>query len=361
MKENTIEQKVLHNILKLMLTEFIGRCLSVELSKKKMAFTMRFANKLSESNERKSWYEEMSNSVIENYTLPDDKLLRKYYYPEKMIKEILLKVRGEYKRDISEKVKNLGIKFNSDKIDESHNTYNVGNIRWKVFKSWAKEVGIENIEELFSDDMIMVYISHLQKYKTSKERMSNPLLSIEETKKEILQQIIRENSYEYRCYLQNRIKKVFKEKWDKLYESAHKNLIFPLTKEEIIAKANERNIEVNASNFDKIYKYRKSVGLLRNACMSEQCPHYLVPNNSFNQHISVGRQKSTFPHNIHIVTSTNKEKIAKDILDLVCIENPKRRKKIKTQPMSDEEKTKFIIELPDLINKYKMFSISKNT
>ena len=92
-------------------------------------------------------------------------------------------------------------------------------------------------------------------------------------------------------------------KWQAEFDACHKALAVPLSKLEIIDRAQKLGIDVTEETFGSVYKYRPNVGLCRNCCQVEACPHFLRPNRKFNCHLEPERNKSEgYPHTLHLVS-----------------------------------------------------------
>ncbi|RXG59084.1 Sodium-coupled monocarboxylate transporter 1, partial [Armadillidium vulgare] len=99
------------------------------------------------------------------------------------------------------------------------------------------------------------------------------------------------NSYFHCCY-----------KWREEYSAVHsREIVQPMTKELVLLTAQKKGVEVNQENFEAVYRFDSQSGLLRNSCMVKNCPFYLIPNESFGQHIFAGREK-IFIHQFHKIS-----------------------------------------------------------
>lgn len=57
-----------------------------------------------------------------------------------------------------------------------------------------------------------------------------------------------------------------------------------MSKEEIIIQANLLGINVSKETFNLTYELNPNNKLLSNACMSKNCPYFLIPINNFTSH-----------------------------------------------------------------------------
>ncbi|KAK4301491.1 hypothetical protein Pmani_026269 [Petrolisthes manimaculis] len=101
-------------------------------------------------------------------------------------------------------------------------------------------------------------------------------------------------------YLQ--IETYAEDEWRALYTVAHKPLVKPMSPHQVIEAAQARSVQVTEESFLQVYRYDKKLKLVRNACQIPGCPHYLIPHRNFNQHLSVARERSNFPHALHLVS-----------------------------------------------------------
>ena len=296
-KEINFDDRI-SEIFELMLTEFIGRCFEF-LRKDQTPFSNVF---LISSKNNIPLYEDICyNKIFNDNTVSKEELLRKYYTPEKMIKDI---VQSDFTDLIEENIKKTFIKVPSDIVKNMNSLDSCGGVSMDILKSLANEMKISknNITSLFSDDMILVYTYYALKYPSSQMRMSEKLVKKENIRNAILKEICAEQKREIQKMLKHKSKTVLTKQWLSAYRSSHDFLVPPMNKNEIIKDAVKQGIDVNEETFSTVYKFRENVGLLMNACQSQNCPHYLRPHKNFNQHISIERKKKNFPHNLHNVS-----------------------------------------------------------
>ena len=97
--------------------------------------------------------------------------------------------------------------------------------------------------------------------------------------------------------------------WQAEFDRIHRSTIaVTLTKHQMVEQAQARGVEVTADTFSRVYNYREGVGLSTNCCQVVDCPHYLIPNKSFNCHLEAERRDHpNYPHEYHLVSRVNQQ------------------------------------------------------
>ncbi|KAK8751663.1 hypothetical protein OTU49_009690 [Cherax quadricarinatus] len=312
--ECELSLSVVARVMRLILVEFIGRCLANYNTKnnKAMPFTDFFVETHYSQNVKKDWVDDYVINVKANLTASSSALLEKFYTLEE-VKKAAKQIAPEKLQDMKKMfMPDLPIKVNMEKVVSLRNVSGAGDVSWHTLRTFAKEADLseEVVNDLFSERSVFIYVAHALRYKTSRSRLSASLadynasleLVTKHVQDEILGFITRNLNVEFEQHVVN--------VWLEAYLAAHREVVQPLKPQEIVVQARQRGIDVSDATFDRVYKrYRSDVRLLGNACQSQSCPFYLVPNKRYNQHTFVERQgQRDFPHTLHRVAYLNKDK-----------------------------------------------------
>lgn len=294
------------SLLKLMLYEFIGRCLSNYKVDETEAspFTDFFCMELADPGKRKVWFDKHFKTILNVYQTTQGNLLERFYTLDDLLPSLKKYVSGQVLGLVDKPLENLEITTNMKKVKKLSNFGACGDIRWSSFQSWAEEMGLpdEAIQEAFKPAQVMVYVTMALNIKNSKDRLKRDLQSTDSVLETVTKKVVQENARSLRISVLKEVEEYAVVQWREAYLRAHKPLVMPMTVEEVIEAAKSRNIEVTRDTFHKVYRYTERLGLLRNACQIPDCPHYLQPHNNFNQHLSIEREEGDFPHALHLVS-----------------------------------------------------------
>lgn len=300
----SLEQRVV--LLELMLFEFIGRCLSSYKVDEPEAsrYTDFFCAHLTDKEKRKIWLSGYCKEIIGSYQTSEGGLLEKFFTLDDLVPSL--------KRFISKEVSSLTNKITSElkiavdmnQVKKLRSYAACGDVRWTSFKAWAHEMEIpeEKIEEAFDVNKVMAYIDASLQGRSSRDRLSKDLPEPDGILEVVTQRVLQENTRTLRSTILKEVKEFAVNCWVDEYKKVHSPLVMPMTKQEVIEAAQSRDIQVTQDTFHKVYRYNDQLGILRNACQIPGCPHYLQPHNNFNQHLSVEREKESFPHCLHLVS-----------------------------------------------------------
>lgn len=344
-------------ILRLVLTEFLGRCLSnykaddVDAS----PFTDFFANEVNDPARKKAWLEKHCQNIIASFKSAHGELLEKFFAPHFLrdaIKEFIKKQLTSLAEQLS---KDITIQINMGKVKSLRNNGSCGDIRWSNFRSWAQEMGLryDKIEEAFSESQVLVYVVHALTIRNSKERLSKDLSGKEEALELVRKKVTMENTRTLRTTVMKVVEEFAVGEWHKAYTAAHTPLVMPMTRGQIIEAAQARGIEVTEETFGTVYRYDIRLRLLRNACQLPSCPHYLQSHNTFNQHIAIERQQANFPHALHVVTEQySREGIERVVQEVVSSIHAGRQERPKPPALEPSSLDKLSKELNVLLQEY---------
>ncbi|XP_042877980.1 uncharacterized protein LOC122257025 isoform X2 [Penaeus japonicus] len=298
-------------IVKLILLEFVGRNMShVNSSKKEdTPFTDFFVEVLKDEDKKKEWLQKYVQATRTKMSNSGDFPLSKFY----RLEEVQKAARKETKMQIRALRENLAppIQIDTEKVERLYSVSLAGAVSWRTLKTFAKEMGLskEVIEELFGEKSVLLYVQHALRHKSSRERLSAKLDSYEDAFSYVMKQVEKESFSGLAGALEDELVNFLQKSWLTEYMAAHSAVVKPMTREQILAEAAARGIEVTDATFDQVYrKYRPHLGLLTNACQCPSCPFFLQPNKRYNQHAIVERWTATlFPHGLHQVTYNCRE------------------------------------------------------
>ncbi|KAK7074263.1 hypothetical protein SK128_018413 [Halocaridina rubra] len=269
-------------------------------------FTNFFCSKAIDPELRKSWLEKHLKAVINDFQKTHGQLLESFFTLDDLLANVKIYVMHHVTSLIDTLLDDLSIAVNIEKVKKLRNYASCGDISFPSFRTWARELDLpeKTIEELYSPDQVTVYVCEALQTKSSRDRLSKDLPSIEESLNVVRKRVREENARTLRVVIFKGVSDFAAQHWKDSYYKVHNPLVMPMSQEEIIEAAQSRGIEVTYDTFAQTYRYNSKVGLLRNACQIPGCPHYLQPHNNFNQHISVEREQEQFPHAIHLISNT---------------------------------------------------------
>ncbi|KAK3869313.1 hypothetical protein Pcinc_025361 [Petrolisthes cinctipes] len=277
-QQENIKMETMVRIVIMMLFEYTGRCLS--------------QYKISENNAI-PFTDFFSPELIAKCTCKEK--------AEKAAKKIAVLKMKKMKES---KTVNIRIDLDTERIAKLRNVIAAGDVSWATLRTYVGELVLpeETVQEVFSKESLTTYVVHALKYRNSRERLQNSLLSYQEALDMANSAVRYENKSLVSGGLLQQITKNITKSWLQEYASAHNDVVQPMTKEQIVAEAQQRGIKVTLDTFDQVYRhYRPSTGLVGNACLSHACPFYLKPDRTYNQHASTERLhiESSFPHAFH--------------------------------------------------------------
>ncbi|CAL4067710.1 unnamed protein product [Meganyctiphanes norvegica] len=304
------ENVTIKNIVKTILVEYIGRCLSNNLKRDNDSvnkttysdyFTESFTDQENISQDVKKYIDEIKAKLAVN----EDNLLKVFYFEEQCRKAAEKATKEVVDLHYVELSSDIPIKINTRKVNQLRNVSACGDVSWASLKTFAKEVGLSesDVAEIFSDENIFLYVAHSFRYTSSRERLETPLPDYIKCVEEITKKVKEESSKDIIKSLSEKLLKEMVNSWLNAYTEAHAGLVEPMTKSQIIQEARAKEIDVNEENFEQVYKrYRPSVGLMGNACQQRSCPWFLQPMKTYNEHSSTERRNANFPHGLHITS-----------------------------------------------------------
>lgn len=316
------ENALIKTIVKTILMEYIGRCLSNNVkrddSAKKTTHSDYFTDSLTDQNKKSTdmkTYIEETKTKLSGTT---GNLLEVFYYEEQCKKAAKKAAKDVIELHYTELINNIPIKVNKRKVNQLRNVSACGDVSWTTLKIFAKEVGLSesDVEDLFSDENVFLYVAHGFKYTNSRDRLEKPLPDYNTCLEEITKKVKEESSKDGIKLFSEQLTQKMVNFWLSAYTEAHAGVVVPLTKSQIIQEAKTKGIVVTEETFDQVYKrYRPAVGLMGNACQSRSCPWFLQPKKNYNEHASTERRSADFPHGLHIVSKRN------CLADIITISN----------------------------------------
>lgn len=318
------DQSRIGRIMKMMIIEYIGRCLSKKMRENKpQPFTAFFAETLANEEQKKKWVQNSIAEVFDELELNENLNLDDYYTLEKVQKAAKKIAKAKQNILIERVLNNIPIALKVKKIEQLRNVPSAGDISLATLKTFAKDMGLTEaiVIDLFSQENMFIYTAHALQYGTSRMRLSTPLADYNTSKFTVAKIVQQEYLHRLSTTLYDELFQNLQKMWLQAYATAHKEMVQPMTRNQIIAEACQRGIVVTDATFNQVYKkYRSDVGLMGNACQCRACPHFLKPNKSYNQHASVERlnQPGVFLHGCHRVVHLHQDDDIKTIITQIA-------------------------------------------
>ncbi|KAK4287544.1 hypothetical protein Pmani_039386 [Petrolisthes manimaculis] len=305
-QQEDIKMETMVHIIRMMLLEYIGRCLSqYKLSENNaIPFTDFFSPDLVGEEKRQQWRAGYLDSLLINTDSNSKIHLQDFYLKEKAKKAAKKIAVQEMKKMKESETFKIRIDLDTEKTAKLRNVTAAGDVSWATLRTYVGELDLpeETVQKVFSKESLTTYVVHALTYRNSRKRLQNSLPSYQEALDMANSAVQYENKSLVSGDLLQQITKIITKSWLQEYTSAHNDVVQPMTKEQIVAEAQQRGIEVTLDTFDQVYRhYRPSTGLVGNACLSHACPFYLKPDRTYNQHASIERlnTESPFPHAFH--------------------------------------------------------------
>ncbi|XP_045117428.1 uncharacterized protein LOC123508074 isoform X1 [Portunus trituberculatus] len=359
MRRDKLTASQLENLLPLLLTEYIGRCLSNYKVTEKDAtpFTDFFAPELIDPKKMDKWLVNTSQDSIKEFKESHGNLLASFYAPENVEKAIKGFIENK-KKDMEDHILDTAsLQINMDKVKHLKNVSSCGEVRFFTFGTWAEEMGVpkETIKAAYEPSQVLIYVCEALNNRSSKERMSKTLGSHSDCLKIIKEQVKKEIGNTLLGNLRRKIAELTVGEWKKEYLSTHEQIVKPLSLEQVVAEAQARGIDVTEDTFKLKYRYNAQCKLLRNACQIPVCPFYLVPNRRFNQHLAVERVFGHFPHSLHVVSKEMCDESVEHVMGEIITGSHSGRKNRKKCPIVEPEPfQKLEPEIQELMKIYKL-------
>nr|BDW09845.1 MAG: hypothetical protein [Marsupenaeus japonicus pemonivirus] len=302
----------LSKIMRLILLEFVGRNMSrIDSSKKEdTPYTDFFTEARRKEDGPKDLLRDSIRTIGEDIVGSGAFRLDKFYTLEQVQKA----ARRETRTKLITLEKDLvpRIRVRVDKVERLYNASLAGAVSWHTLKVFARGVGLseDTIEGLFGEKSVFIYTRHALQYKSSRERLNAKIDSYEDAFGFVSNKVALENCAYLGMTLTRELTNYLQNSWLNAYAQAHSEVIKPMNREEIIAEASIRGVQVTDETFDRVYrKYRPHLGLLSNACQCLRCPYFLLPNKRYNQHAVVERHGAAtlFPHGFHQAAYENRD------------------------------------------------------
>lgn len=280
-------------------------------------------------NQIDNWFE-LSNPELltESFDYPDFDSVYTHGYTVSETKKAIEKSIREVKFS---KPSTLQVKLNIEKLKKEWNGGSVGNLTWTSLKVFTNSCGYD-----ISDENIFQYVVHSIKHSGSAERMC-VVEDYESSKDWIMNELIGLNFAKLR---EKTISEYKTKASDKYFESLaleHQTTL-PMSRQDIITKANELGIDVNEETFDTVYQFNSENKLLNNACMSKECPYFLVPSARFSSHIERIKANPNFIHSYHRTIYAVKNKPVNNIIEFL-VKGYYRPEKYSNIPLPISQKT----------------------
>ncbi|KAL7643245.1 UNVERIFIED_CONTAM: hypothetical protein RMT77_006536 [Armadillidium vulgare] len=362
LNHNKIEFSSFEAVIPLLILEFIGRILTKYQTDHNSSclYSTIFVPELSTEKLREEYFEkkceETSKHIMESFYQQKGNFIDTFFTVEDLL-DSLKEFCRKYFKTVTESI--YTIRVNANLIMKLKNATSAGNIRLNAIREFLIELNLSDtlIESYFDEKIIFVYALQCLKTKSSsKDRLTNPLPSYEEAHEAVKRMINKENKNYFESKCLKAVLSIAEKKWREDYFRIHSNEVAePMTKEQILFAAQGKGVQVNEQNFDQIFRYNIKSKLLRNACMLKNCPFYLIPNRSFNQHISVEREKE-FPHQLHKISHevATQNGTSNDVISHILKEGYESQNGLKVPQVPSQEYLSSIdCKIEHLVNQYK--------
>ncbi len=258
------------------------------------------------NNNVSKWFDfENPDALSEQIIFPDFESVYSHEFTVMETKKEIEKAIRTFKYD---KPQNLNVKLNIDKLTNEWNGGSVGNISWMGLKEFTNVIGCT-----ITDDNVFQYLTHGLIHSSSLDRM-NKILNFEDSKDWVINELIGLKFTKFREQIINEYKIKGDERYSSLFVLEHQTIL-PMHKNTIIQEATNLGIDVCAETFDSVYQFNPNSKLLSNACMSKECPYYLIPRNDFSSHIEKMKSAPDFIHSYHRTIYACKNKPINNIID----------------------------------------------
>jgi len=302
-EEDDIDPIKVAEIVRLTLLEFVGRNTSrTESSKNEdTPYTDLFTKTLKDEDEKREILQRRVRTASEEIIASGAFRLSEFYTLEQVQKA----AKKEATKQAKILVKDLvpPIQLETDQVTRLYSASLAGAVSWHTLKTYARDMGLSRdvIGELFSEKSIFIYLRHALQYRSSRERLAAKVDTYEESLSFVTRQVAKEYIACHTEEVERELVGLLQNSWLSEYDEAHSEMVQPMTREQILAAASAREVEVTATTFDEVYrKYRSHLGLLTNACQCLRCPFFLQPSKRHNQHLTVNRRGPTpFLHAFH--------------------------------------------------------------
>ncbi|KAK3892241.1 hypothetical protein Pcinc_003862 [Petrolisthes cinctipes] len=299
---------------------------------------------------KKAWLEKFYKNVVEDFKKSSRNLLETYFTLDDLRAAIKKHVSSDLNTLANSLTEQITIALCWNKMGHLKNLASCGNVRLSDFKAWAMEMQVEEstIAAAYDERQLFVHVCEGLKYPSSRERLGREPKTYEE-----LFQVCQEESYSGNCQL-SQIEKYAEDEWRALYTEAHKPLVMPISPHQVIEAAQARSIQVTEESFLQVYRYDKKLKLVRNACRIPDCPHYLILHRNFNQHISVERERSNFPHALHLMShDLSDQSVEAVVQEVATCSQAGRQKRRKPSPIEPSSLDPLCDEIQVLLQEYK--------
>ncbi|XP_047741230.1 uncharacterized protein LOC125179436, partial [Hyalella azteca] len=187
-------------LLKLIVVEFLGRCLSSYTSKcPYMDLTTSVTEEM-----RQAKLEQISSELLEGAGLGDAELLTSCFARQDVAKHVRQKV-ADVSGDVIAKSSLLPDvpQPNVDKIARLRHSGSAGQVSWQGLQAWAQELACgatplwspASVQDAFSGPMVVSYVHHALEHRQSRERMTRALTSHVDARDVVSKRLISEQEY----------------------------------------------------------------------------------------------------------------------------------------------------------------------
>ncbi|XP_068204431.1 uncharacterized protein [Palaemon carinicauda] len=307
LSDHKLDMTLVTKIMKLILVEYTGRCLSHYKSEgnEETPYTDFFTRSREDQETKKQFIQDYAKNAKAEILSSGRDILIESFYTFEDVRKPALKVAKQHLESMKEKMTaNLTIEVNVEKVKLLRNVTSAGDVSWETLETYARHIGLQDevVSQLFSYESMFVYTAHALRYRSSRDRLAIKVEDFDTYKNFVTDEVRKENLNIVSKQLLSSLTSVIEDEWLKEYLDIHTEVVEPMTPQQIVYHAQQLGVDVTEETFHKVYKrYRPKLGLLGNACQTKKCPYYLLPNENYNQHASVERLKGRTPfiHGLH--------------------------------------------------------------
>ncbi|KAK4301493.1 hypothetical protein Pmani_026271 [Petrolisthes manimaculis] len=188
-------EKQTANLLNLLLSEFIGRCLSNFMNKEHATpFTDFFAVELRDPEKKKAWLEKFHKNEVEGFKKSSSNLLETYFTLHDLRSAIKKYVSNDFNTLSNNITEQITIALSMSKMGHLKNLASCGNVRLSDFKTWAMEMQVKEstIAAAYDERQLFVHVCEGLKYTSSRERLGREPETYEECLKFVKKKVTQE-------------------------------------------------------------------------------------------------------------------------------------------------------------------------
>lgn len=259
------------------------------------------------NNNVSSWFELRGDEHFDlKVDFPDFNSVYSHGYSISEIKNSIVKSIKSHKLTRPD---NVSVIVDKIKLTKQFNGGSVGNLTFKGLSVFTSSLGYT-----VQDEDLFRFITHTLIHTSSDARAEHTVLSYEESKDWIINELLGLKINELREAKIKEYQELATKRYFEIFESEHENIVIVMNKQQIISEAIDKGINVSEETFDSVYKINPNNMLLQNACMFKQCPYYLCPRKDFSSHMERIKADHNYIQSFHRTIFEFKDKPVNTII-----------------------------------------------